>query len=122
VCSGDTCYSNNMLPYETLNDAFLKDFDSVGGLKANETTQRYVYDRTRSLPNPPEKEKLKVKITKDDNIITLRINAIVNGVSISGQRSWVDIELRTYKIPVTVLIDNVIKDVFEVPLEGTLVS
>lgn len=120
IPNGDTCYSNNMLPVDVLNNAFINDFDNTGGSKVNAEAQTYVYARTRSLPNPPEK--LKVKITKDGHIITFYINAVVNGVSIAGNRSWTDMELLAYKTPITVLIDDVIKEVFEVPLEGTSVS
>ncbi len=108
-----------MIP-QFINAVFMHDFNASGGDRARDATIRYVYEKTRSLPHPPEG--LAVGLHKIANRIRLSINATVDGESVEGIKEWTEDELLTSKRPITELFDEVIDSVFEVPSEGTSVS
>ncbi len=98
----------------------MHDFNASRGDRARDATLRYVYEKTRSLPHPPEG--LSVGLHRVSNKVRLSINATISGESIEGIKEWTEDELLTNKRPITELFDEVIDSVFEVPSEGASVS
>lgn len=80
------------------------------------------YAQSRLSYINPEVKGLKVKFSQIADLITLQVSGVVKGESKGGQKTWTKMEILTITVPVTHLIENVLRDVFEVPSEGTSVS
>ncbi len=106
--------------YQIINKAFVDHINDSRKDKVRELALRYVFDKTRHLSNPPDG--LVVGVHKIANLVRFSINARVNGKSVQGSREWTEMDLLATNVPVTKLFDELIKDVFEVPLEGTPIS
>lgn len=109
-----------MIPAHILAQLFVSDddFNASGGNEARNAAMRYIYNKTRSLPNPPEG--LSVGLHKTANIVRLSINALVKGRSVQGSKEWTEQELLDTDRPITHLFDKVIDSIFEIPSETRL--
>lgn len=107
-----------LIPSRALNDAFIKNTDE-DLVKVNDITLKYLRDRIESVPSASVEE---CTVDKVAHIVTLTIIGIKEGKPVKGTRSWTIAELLTTSRPVTHIFDDLLKDVFEAPLEGASVS
>jgi hypothetical protein len=80
----------------------------------------YVTDRLKILR--PDVTKVEVKVNRSAQIVTFSVEGRIGKRKMFGFQKWTDMELWNSDHPVTQLIEQVVRKVFEVPLEGTSVS
>ncbi len=107
------------LPAQKLNDAFISKLDadknSVDG-----AALIFVLERLKQLQ--PEAKDIKVTVSQVANLVTIEVTGDLKGEQKIGEKTFTKMELLAATKPITHVIEDLIKEVFEVPLEGTPVS
>lgn len=107
------------LPSQILNDIVMKTLDTDPD-NVNKSALEYAKNRMKSINL--EIGDLKISIHQEAGLINLIVSGTISGEVKKGKKTWTKMELLTTTTPFTHFIDNVLKDVFEVPLEGTPIS
>jgi hypothetical protein len=107
------------LPAQMLNDTFINKLDT-DKRSVDSSSLNFVLERLKLL-NSDAKD-VKVTINQVANLVTIKVVGDLKGTQKTGEKTFTKMELLTTTEPITHFIEELIKNVFEVPLEGTPVS
>lgn len=106
-------------PAQLLNDAFINKLDADKE-SVNDASLEFVIERLKRL-NPDVKD-IKVIVSQEANLVTIKVVGILKGVRKTGEKTFTKMEMLARTEPITHLIEELIRDIFEIPSEGTPVS